>query len=151
MKAENKKEMFQAAELGIPVSEETALEILRCEPDEIPEVMSCTNLVRKRHFGSSLLMCSILNAKSGECTEDCAFCAQSAHHSTHADIFGLATVEEIETAYRKASELPISHFGVVTSGKALKGTEIQQICKAAETTTPPRSCLVRLAWMPRQR
>jgi biotin synthase len=141
MKSTNKKEMFQAAELGIPVSEETALEILRCAPDEIPEVMSCTNLVRKRHFGNTLLMCSILNAKSGECTEDCAFCAQSAHHNTHAEVFGLAAVEEIETAYRKASELPVSHFGVVTSGKTLKGAEVLQICEAASRTTDPG-----LAW-----
>jgi biotin synthase len=141
MKAENKKEMIQASELGIPISEETAMEILLCGPDEIPEVMTCTNLVRNRYFGKNLLMCSILNAKSGECTEDCAFCAQSAHHSTHADVFGLAAVEEIETAYRKASELPVSHFGVVTSGKALIGTEIEQICEAAKRTNDPR-----LAW-----
>jgi len=141
MKSENKKEMFRAAQLGIPVSGETALEILHCDPDEIPEVMSCTNLVRKRRFGDTLLMCSILNAKSGECTEDCAFCAQSAHHSTHADVFGLAAVEEIESEYRKASQLPVSHFGVVTSGKALKGTEIGQICAAAERTKAPG-----LAW-----
>jgi biotin synthase len=141
MKSENKKEMFQAAELGTPVSEETALEILRCDPDEIPDVLSCTNLVRKRHFGNTLLMCSILNAKSGECTEDCAFCAQSAHHNTQADIFGLAAVEEIETEYRKASQHPVSHFGVVTSGKALKGSEIEQICEAAERTKTPG-----LAW-----
>jgi biotin synthase len=141
MKAENKKEMIQAADLGIPVSGETAMEILLCGPDEIPEILVCTNRVRNRYFGKNLLMCSILNAKSGECTEDCAFCAQSAHHSTHADVFGLAAVDEIEAAYRKASELPVTHFGVVTSGKALKEIEIEQICEAAKRTNDPR-----LAW-----
>lgn len=137
MNSESKKEMSRAAELGVPVSPETALEILRCEPDEIPEVLSCTNLVRKRRFGNKLLMCSILNAKSGECTEDCAFCAQSAHHSTHADVFGLMATEEIESEYGKASKLPVSHFGVVTSGKALRKVEIEQVCRAAEKTGTP--------------
>lgn len=131
-------EMRRSAESGAPVSEQTALAILNCGPDEIPEVLACASMMRKRQFGDGLLMCSIMNAKSGACSEDCAFCAQSAHHSTHAQVFDLAAVEEIEAAYLKATELPVSHFGVVTSGKAVKDKDIQVICEAAKRTNDPR-------------
>ncbi|MFZ2446805.1 MAG: biotin synthase BioB [Syntrophobacteraceae bacterium] len=132
------KEMRRAAETGVPVSEEIALDILRCGPEEIPEIMACASMVRKRRFGTGLLMCSIMNAKSGACTEDCAFCAQSAHHRTHAETFPLAEVAEIEAAYLRATELPVSHFGVVTSGKAVKAKDIRVICEAAKRTNDPR-------------
>jgi len=135
------KEMRRAAETGVPVSEETALEMLLCGPDEIPELLACASLMRKRCFGDAVLMCSILNAKSGACSEDCAFCAQSAHHRTNAEIFPLAEISEIETAYLKATELPVSHFGVVTSGKSINANDIRHICEAAKRTNDPR-----LAW-----
>jgi len=138
MKEAARKEMRLAAETGVSVSEEIALEILRGGPDDIPEILACTSLARRRKFGDGLLMCSIMNAKSGACSEDCSFCAQSAHHRTKAEIFPLAEVVEIETAYLKAAELPVSHFGVVTSGKALKEKDINAICEAARRTHDPR-------------
>ncbi|MEM5786594.1 MAG: biotin synthase BioB [Syntrophobacteraceae bacterium] len=136
-----RKEMRSAAEIGVPVPREIAMEILLCGPDEIPEVLSCATLVRKRYFGDGLLMCSIMNAKSGACGEDCAFCAQSAHHRTKTEVSPLTPVEEIEATYLRAAELPVSHFGVVTSGKSLMGADIDMICGAARRTHDPR-----LAW-----
>lgn len=137
MKEATKREMRRAAESGCPVPAEVALDILLCEPDDIPEVMACATMHRKRYFGDGLLMCSIMNAKSGACSEDCAFCAQSAHHKTHAEVFPMARIDELESAYLRASELPVSHFGVVTSGKALKEKDIEVICEAAGRTRKP--------------
>lgn len=137
MNEATKREMRRAAESGYPVPAEVALDILLCEPDDIPEVMACATMHRKRYFGDGLLMCSIMNAKSGACSEDCAFCAQSAHHKTHAEVFPMARIGELESAYLRASELPVSHFGVVTSGKALKEKDIEVICEAAGRTRKP--------------
>jgi len=141
MKETAKKDMRRAAEENVPISEETALEILRCGPEEIPDLMAFTTRVRRRNFGDGLLMCSIMNAKSGACSEDCSFCAQSVHHRTHAEVFPLAATSEIEAAYMHASEFPVSHFGVVTSGKAVKEKDVRVICDAARRTHDPR-----LAW-----
>ncbi len=141
MKEGTIKEMRRLSENDMPISQEIALEILTCGPEEIPEIMACASLLRKRHFGDGLLMCSIMNAKSGACTEDCAFCAQSGHHETKTQISPMASTEQIEEAYTKATQLPVSHFGVVTSGKALKEKDIHLICDAAKNTNDPR-----LAW-----
>ncbi len=138
MNANAMKEMRRAAEAGVAVSGQVAMEILLCGPDEIPEVMACATLVRKRRFGDGLLMCSIFNAKSGACSEDCSFCAQSARHHTHAQVFPLVRAGEIESAYLKAAELPISYFGVVASGKAVKKEDVAVLCEAASRTRDPR-------------
>lgn len=137
MNETSRKEMRRAAEAGLPVSNEIAREILLSEPGDIPEILACATLLRRRYFGDGLIMCSIMNAKSGACSEDCAFCAQSAHHRTEANVTGLAAAGEIGAAYRKASELPVTHFGVVTSGKALKEKDIEIICDTARRTKTP--------------
>ncbi len=121
-----------AAELGIAVPRETALDILRCDADEIPEVLACATLLRKHHFGNRFRFCSIVNAKSGACSEDCAFCAQSGHHHTAADVFGMIGPDRIVAAYEEASDLPVSHFGVVTSGKMLRDDDIDSIISAVK-------------------
>jgi biotin synthase len=129
-----RKEMRRAAGTGSPISSEIAMEILLSGPEEIPEIMACATLMRRKHFGDGLRMCSIMNAKSGACSEDCAFCAQSAHHRTDARLSDIAEVDEIRAAYIRATDFPVCHFGVVTSGKALKAKDIEVICEAAHRT-----------------
>lgn len=135
------KDLRHAAERGTPVSEDTALDILLSRPDEVPEILSAATAVRKRHFGARFRLCSILNAKSGGCSEDCAFCAQSAHHETHAEVFDLLDGGAIAAAYLEAAKLPVSHFGVVTSGRALSDGDLEAIAATVRSTSDPR-----LAW-----
>ena len=137
MKEMSMSNIRDAAEHGTPISQETALEILRCERDEIPEIMAAATKVRKRYFGNRFRLCSIINAKSGECGEDCAFCAQSIYHDTGIEVFALVSGEEIATAYEKATELPISHFGVITSGKALNGKDLRMVGDAVKSKKNP--------------
>jgi biotin synthase len=127
-------QMHDAAEQGKPISSQTALAVLRCPSDMIPEILCAATRMRLRYFGNTITLCSILNAKSGACGEDCAFCAQSSFHTTHIEHFGLRTKDEMIQAYRAAKKLPIQHFGVVTSGKALKSHDISLICEVIRST-----------------
>ncbi len=122
-----------AAQEGEPVSAQTALAILHCPSGDIPEILSAATVVRHRYFGNRISLCSILNAKSGACGEDCAFCAQSSFHRTHAEVLGLLTKDAIIEAYLVAKKMPIAHFGVVTSGRALKSDDINHICEAIKS------------------
>lgn len=130
MKERNLKEMRRAADRGEPVSEETALEMLGCSAGDIPELLACATLAKRRGFGEGASFCSIMNAKSGACSEDCAFCAQSVHHRTEIEITGLASTEALVQAYEEACRLPVRHFGIVTSGRALGEDEILRLCRA---------------------
>jgi biotin synthase len=116
-----------------PISEEVALAILKSGNDEILETMTLTNALRMRHFGNKIHLCSILNAKSGACEQDCAFCTQSTHHDTEVDTYNLCSEETIADSYKAASELPIGHYGVVTSGEGLDEKSVEKIRTAVSS------------------
>ena len=123
-------EIRSAAKRGTAVSAKTALAILDSPQGEFPEIMAAATRMRRKFFGDHVIMCSILNAKSGACPENCKFCAQSAHHKTGIEVYGLRSSKQIVTAYKAASKLPITHFGIVTSGESLNDKGIEQVCKA---------------------
>jgi biotin synthase len=119
-----------AADEGQAVSPEMALAILRSGVDDLTEIFCATDRMKRRFFGNAVHLCSIVNARSGACTEDCAFCAQSVHHRTKAEVFGLIAADEIARAYEKACGRRIQHFGVVTSGEALDPAGVELVCRA---------------------
>lgn len=99
----------------------------------------------KEHFvGAEVHLCSIINAKSGRCAEDCAFCAQSAHHSTDAPVYPLVEEERLLKSALAAESDGSACFGIITSGTTVNGAELEQILSALrrirkETTILP-SC-----------
>ncbi len=96
----------------------------------LPELLSLANKTRKEHLGSKLELCSIINAKSGYCNQDCKFCAQSTHHSTDIATHPLKKKEEIIKAAKKAKEIGVEKFGIVTSGNCLAPKELEEIILA---------------------
>jgi len=83
-----------------------------------------TKLARR---GSSFSLCSIINAKSGSCSEDCHFCAQSAHYQTEAPVYPLLDKGQILTAARKAQKNGASRFSLVTSGRGLASADLPKV------------------------
>jgi biotin synthase len=102
---------------------------------ELPLLFAAADAVRRRMFGSSVDPCSLMNVKSGACSEDCAFCAQSARHSTGIPVTPLAKPEEIRRQADRAAERKLP-FCVVSSGRRLSKKEIGAIAAAIA----PASC-----------
>ncbi len=119
-----------AVETNEPVSKETALEILTTPSEEYPMVMGYANALKNRSFGHTTNLCSIMNARSGACSEDCAFCAQSAHFNTESNSYKMRDSDVIRKNYSEAREHPIDRFGVVTSGEGLSDRDIDLLCEA---------------------
>ncbi len=92
------------------------LAILRSAGAAYTAYMAGAHLLKESAFGNSAQLCSIINAKSGLCTENCAFCAQSAHHSGVAPVYPLKSLEELVAGARKAEEEGSHCYGIVTSG-----------------------------------
>jgi len=88
----------------------------------------------KEHFrGSSVDICSIVNAKSGACTEDCRFCAQSSHYSTDSPVYPLIDVASMEEAARGARKNGAGRFCIVTSGRGIDDdADLRNIAKGIE-------------------
>lgn len=88
------------------------------------ELISLANQTRQEFLGKKLDICSILNAKSGLCPQDCKFCAQSARFSTGISTYPLKEKKEIIEAAQRAKEINADRFDIVTSGEKLSQSEL---------------------------
>lgn len=85
----------------------------------------------RRHFcGDGFDLCTIINGKSGRCSENCRFCAQSVHNHTGVEEYALLDAEEIVAGAKKNDEQGVLRFSIVTSGKRLSDAQVEQMCGA---------------------
>lgn len=120
-------EMKEKVLAGGVISRDEALRLYRQAPLE--ELTSAADQIRSALCGNGFDLCTIINGKAGRCSENCAFCAQSAHHHTHAEEYGLLATEPIlkEAKYNEARG--VDRFAVVTAGRALNDKEVDSLCR----------------------
>ncbi|MBI5844040.1 MAG: biotin synthase BioB [Deltaproteobacteria bacterium] len=92
------------------------------------------DIIRERHFGKSVHLCTIVNAKSGNCSEDCAFCSQSAMASADISRYGLMDKDTIRQGAAYAGGSGINRYSVVTSGRRLPRAEVARVAGAFSET-----------------
>lgn len=99
---------------------------------EQPLLELCKNAdkIRQHFCANQFDICTIINAKSGSCSENCKFCAQSAHNHTCAATYPLLSKEEIVAQARVNHEQGVLRYSIVTSGKRLSDTEVDAMCEA---------------------
>ena len=96
-------------------------------------IMAAASEIREHFKGKEIILCSITNAKSGKCSEDCKFCAQSSHYQTDVPSYPLKTAKQIIAEAVKAAQDGAKFFGIVTSGKRLNiKKEWMEIFKAIQ-------------------
>ena len=83
-------------------------------------LMAAADTVRRARFGNKVHLCSIVNAKEGGCPEDCGFCAQSRHFSTHVQPKKFTPVDEIVSHSERAAGRNASALGLVTATRGLE-------------------------------
>ena len=119
---------------GNPIAPSEARFLLEMEdPPAIQYLMACANRIRETFLGREIEFCAIVNAKSGKCSENCAFCAQSAHHRTRVNVYPMMSQELMVDAARKARDQGAARFSIVTSGKGvLKDRDLDVILGAID-------------------
>lgn len=86
--------------------------------------------IRLRLCGNTFDICTIINGKCGKCSEDCKYCAQSAHYRTKADEYPLLPADEIVRQAEINAKGGVLRYSIVTSGRRLPEREVQQLCES---------------------
>jgi biotin synthase len=117
---------------GGSVSMEEILPLLEAEGPDIIDLAAVANRVRVEFNGNEIDLCSLLNAKSGKCSEDCAFCAQSAHYKTESLVYPMMDTNRIVDEAKKAQRKGTGRFCLITSGRELNDEEFETILRALD-------------------
>ena len=112
-------EVLESALSGKLIDFETASELARAEGADLWDLFTAAGRVREHFRGSKVDICSIVNAKSGACSEDCSYCAQSVHHATNALVYQLISTNQIAEAAASAKKNCAKRFCIVTSGRGI--------------------------------
>lgn len=123
----NRNELTDKVLNGNQITKEEAL-FLYGQP--LAALCESADKIRRHFCADSFDMCTIINAKSGRCSENCRFCAQSAHNHTGAAAYPLLPKEEIVAQAQINHEQGVLRYSIVTSGKRLSDAEVDEMCEA---------------------
>lgn len=116
---------------GFDITESEAISIYRDYFGD-NRLYDAAHMITERFASKVFDTCSIVNAKSGKCSENCKWCAQSAHFKTLADVYKMLDKEAILKDAEYNHNQGIKRFSIVTSGKSLNQSDTELACKAAE-------------------
>ncbi|MCI5726003.1 MAG: biotin synthase BioB [Clostridium sp.] len=109
---------------GIMLDKEDALKLAEIDIDKL---CKAADELRKYYCGNQFDICTIINGKSGRCSENCKFCAQSSHYETLAEEYPLLETEEVLRDAKYNYDNGIHRYSVVTSGRKLSDKEVDKI------------------------
>jgi biotin synthase len=116
---------------GYQIDKDEALNLLQTPDCDFFELLSGAWLIRKKYFSNTVHLCTICNAKSGKCSEDCSFCSQSAHNpKCEVPVYSLLSKEKLQAGADYAITNGINRYSLVTSGRGLNKPDIAAIAEA---------------------
>ncbi len=114
---------------GELISKKDALQLVDCN---IEDICKAADEIREKFCGNDFDICTIINAKSGKCSENCKFCAQSSFYDTNIEEYQLLVSNEIVRQAQNDYDKGVQRFSLVTSGRCLKDNDIEKICESVK-------------------
>ncbi len=109
----------------------TSTEINGLRKMPLRELMALALEKKLANRAQQVSLCSIINAKSGKCSEDCRFCVQSAHYETDCPVYPLKDRREVLEAAAEAKRIGASRFSLVTSGRGMNPEQVEPVAELA--------------------
>ncbi|MGF0096696.1 biotin synthase BioB [Peptoniphilus sp. SGI.035] len=118
-------ELKEKVKNGYVITRDEAIEVYNSDYNKLTEA---ADELREYFCGNNFDVCTIINAKSGRCSENCKFCAQSAHYNTNIKEYDLLDEETIVNDAIDKYSRGIPRYSMVASGKGLTPKDIDKIC-----------------------
>ncbi len=116
---------------GGQISREEAIALSHAS---LKELTKAADEIRKNICQNTFDLCTIVNGKCGRCSEDCKYCAQSAHyHASCPESYPLLSTEKLLEGARHNDAQGVLRYSIVTSGKRLSDQEIEKVCESIRT------------------
>jgi biotin synthase len=132
----SKAEILYNKSINKKINEADLDEIIAWPEENLSVLFACAEQVKRHFFKSNVEPCTLMNIKSGNCSEDCAFCSQSTHSNAEIAKYDLSKPDEIIKNFSAALEKKLD-FCVVSSGRKLSTEEIKTVAKALKTVGAP--------------
>lgn len=118
---------------GTALTREQCHQVLDCPDDGLMALLHEAYRVRHKYFGKHVHVQVLRNAKSGLCSEDCHYCAQSRISGARIEKHSLVSAETLLTEARKAAKVKATRLCLSMSGTRPTGPELKQICNTIST------------------
>lgn len=106
-------------------------EAITLSKEPLEELTQAAEEIREAMCGNGFDICTIINGKCGRCSEDCKYCAQSAHyHTACTESYPLLSAEKLLEGARYNAERGVLRYSIVTSGRKLSDKEVDQVCES---------------------
>ena len=112
---------------GVSLSKEDAFSIPEITGPDIFNLFASANKIRHYFRGNKIGLCSIINAKSGACPEDCSFCAQSSRSKAKIEVYPLLDKRMVIQKAREAKKSGVQRFSLVASGRKVSPKDLSKI------------------------
>lgn len=93
---------------------------------DLDKLCNCSNQIRKALCKDNVNLCTIINGRSGNCSEDCKFCAQSRHHHTDVNSYSFLDADRIVKDCQNNVSEGVHRYSIVTAGKTIAGKDFEQ-------------------------
>lgn len=97
--------------------------------EPLSELSAAADELRAYFCGAVFDICTIINARSGKCSENCKFCAQSSFYHTDAEEYPMLEVKELVDAAVSDASKGVLRYSIVTSGRKLRKVDVDQVCE----------------------
>jgi len=112
---------------GQEITKSNAMQLIN---SDLEDLCTAANEIRQKFCGNEFEICTIINAKSGKCSENCKFCAQSSHYKVAINKYPLVDSETMLSAAKKDDSRGVQRFAPVTSGRRLGKFEVEKLCQS---------------------
>lgn len=102
------------------ITKEEALALVNLKGNNLLYLFAAADKIRNKYCGNILETCTITNAKSGKCSEDCKFCSQSAWYNTDTKSYPIKDKKTLKKEFYEAEKNKNMRFGIVAAGKKMK-------------------------------